>query len=104
MKVKFDLVRFGKIRKNNTSELILKKNVEFSQKNIRFLLKNEIIDNKNNCADLVMIIPGKGYKIKIVLEGINDNRIKKILKENIPLEIYKGDYSIIEDNASNRIF
>mgnify|MGYP001022078309 FL=1 len=104
MNVKFDLVRFGKIRKNNISELILKKNVEFLQNHIRFLLDNENIDNKNNCVDMVMIIPGRGYEIKIALQDIRDTNVKKILKVNIPLQIYKGDYSIIIDNINNRIF
>ena len=104
MNVKFDLVRFGKIRKNNNSELILKKNVEFLQDHIRFLLDNENIDNKNNCVDMVMIIPGRGYEIKIALQDIRDTNVKKILKVNIPLQIYKGDYSIIIDNINNRIF
>ncbi len=104
MNVKFDLVRFGKIRKNNNSELILKKNVEFLQNHIRFLLDNENIDNKNNCVDMVMIIPGRGYEIKIALQDIRDTNVKKILKVNIPLQIYKGDYSIIIDNINNRIF
>lgn len=104
MNVKFDLVRFGKIRKNNNSELILKKNVEFLQNHIRFLLDNENIDNKNNCVDMVMIIPVRGYEIKIALQDIRDTNVKKILKVNIPLQIYKGDYSIIIDNINNRIF
>jgi hypothetical protein len=104
MNVKFDLVRFGKIRKNNNSELILKKNVEFLQNHIRFLLDNENIDNKNNCVDMVMIIPGRGYEIKIALQDIRDTNVKKILKVNITLQIYKGDYSIIIDNINNRIF
>jgi len=51
-----------------------------------------------------MIIPGRGYEIKIALQDIRDTNVKKILKVNIPLQIYKGDYSIIIDNINNRIF
>lgn len=104
MEVKFDLVRIGKIRKNSIAEKILKQNIDLLRNNIRLLLKNENIDNKHNTIHMVMIIPGKGYNVKIVLQDIKDLHVKKELKKNFPNSIYKGEYSIIMDNLENKIF
>jgi formiminotetrahydrofolate cyclodeaminase len=53
---------------------------------------------------MVMIIPGKGYNVKIALQDIKDLHIKKELKNNFPNSIYKGEYSIIMDNLENKVF
>lgn len=104
MEVKFDLVRIGKPRKNSTIEIILKQNVNLLQNSIRYFLEDEVSTDKYNRIDMVMIIPSKGSSIKIALQDINDNNIKKSLRQKFPNSIYKGDYSIILDNIHNRVF
>lgn len=104
MEVKFDLVRIGGIRKNLIAEKIIKENLDILRNEIRSLLKDENINNKYNRIDMVLIIPQKGYTIKIVLHDIKDESIRKKLKLHFPKYIYKGDYSIIMDNLDNKIF
>lgn len=104
MKVKFDLVRIGKIRKDFSSEKILKQNVISLKKNIRLLLEYKDFGNKNNTISIVMVIPGKGYKIKIALQDILDSNIKKELRQNFREHIYTREYSVLLDNIDNRIF
>ncbi|WP_300979260.1 hypothetical protein [Flavobacterium sp.] len=104
MEVKFDLVRIGKIRKSSIAEKILKNNIDLLRNNIRSFLKDENFDDKHNTVHMVMIIPGKGYNIKIALQDIRDLYIKNELKNNFPNSIYKGEYSIIMDNLENKIF
>ncbi|MCB0458926.1 MAG: hypothetical protein KDC74_02780 [Flavobacteriaceae bacterium] len=104
MDVKFDLVRIGKIRKNCTSEKILKQNVDVLRNNIRYLLKNEICSNKNNQLDITMIIPAKGFNIKIRIQNVKDFHLRKLLRENFPNTIYKGKLDTILDNIDNQIF
>ncbi|WP_286971869.1 hypothetical protein [Flavobacterium sp. UBA4854] len=104
MEVKFDLVRIGKIRKNSFAEMILKQNVDFLKNSIRIFLKNEYPSDKHDKISLEMIIPAKGYNIKIALRSVKDNRIKKELRDNFPYSIYKGKDTIIEMNALNRVF
>jgi hypothetical protein len=104
MDVKFDLVRIGKIRKSSIAEIVLKQNVDLLRNNIRSFLKDENINNKYNTIRMVIIIPGKGYNIKIALQDIKDLNIKKELKNNFPNSIYKGEYSIIMKNIENKVF
>lgn len=104
MEVKFDLVRIGEIRKNSISEKILKQNVDLLRNNIRLLLKNKKIDNKHNQISMVMVIPAKGYNIKIVLEDIKDEYMRKELRFNFPSSIYNGEYSNIMNNLDNKVF
>ena len=104
MEVKFDLVRFGEIRKNSIAEKVIKENLDLLRNNICLLLKDENINNKYNRISMVMIVPKKGYNIKIVLHDIKDENIKKKLRLNFPTSIYKGDYSLITDNIDNKIF
>jgi len=104
MEVNFDLVRIGRTRKNYTSEKILEQNVDLLKSNIRFFLKEKVSNNKNNVISMVMVVPGKGYNIKIALQDIRDNEIKKELKKKFPNSIYKGEYSTLLDNMNNRVF
>lgn len=104
MEVKFDLVRIGKIRKNSICEKILKENVDSLKNNIRSLLKDEKVDNKHNKIHIVMIIPSKDYNIKIVLQDIRYEYIRKELRFNFPSSIYNGEYSEIMDNLENKVF
>ncbi|MBU3821323.1 hypothetical protein KO566_04555 [Flavobacteriaceae bacterium XHP0103] len=104
MEVKFDLVRIGKIRKSYELEKTLKDNVVSLKKDIRFLLENEICNNKSNIVEMAMIIPEKGKNIKIALEDVRDFHIRKKLKTNFPNSIYQGKYAKILDNINNRIF
>jgi len=104
MKVNFDLVRIGEIRKNFNSETILKQNVKLLKSNIRYLLENENSSNKNNEISMVIVIPAKGYNIKIALKDIREKHIKEILKQKFPNSIFKREYSILMDNIDNRIF
>lgn len=104
MKVNFDLVRIGEIRKKKISETLIKQNVKLLKSNIRYLLENVDNDNKSNEISMVIIIPGKGYDIKIALRDVRDKNIKRILQQNYPNNIYKGSYSTIMDNINNRIY
>jgi hypothetical protein len=104
MEVKFDLVRIGKIRKNSLAEMILKQNVDFLKNSIQSFLKDDYINYKHNQISLEMIIPGKGYNIKIALRSIKHENVKKELRRNFPNSIYKGEDSIIEMNALNKVF
>ena len=104
MKVKFDLVRIGGIRKKYASEIILKQNVDLLRTEIRHLLKDGKCSHKDNTVHMTMIIPGKGYSIKINLQDIKDFHIRKELREKFPDSIYKGKHSTIMDNINNRIF
>lgn len=104
MEVKFDLVRIGKIRKSSIAEKNLKQNIDLLRNNIRSFLKEKYINNKHNTVHMVMIIPGKGYNIRIALQDIKDLHVKKELKKNFLNSIYKGEYSIIIDNLENKVF
>jgi hypothetical protein len=104
MEVKFDLVRIGGIRKSSNAETIIEGNVDLLRNNIRSLLKDINISNKPNSISMVMIIPGKGYNIKIALDDIKDDLIIKELRNNFPHSIYKGDYSLIMNNIDNKVF
>jgi len=104
MNVKFDLVRIGTTRKNYTSEKILKQNVDLLRSNIRDLLKEEKCSHKNNRVDMTMIVPTKGYNIKIRLQDIKDFHIRKLIRENYPYSVYKGKLDPILDNINNRTF
>lgn len=104
MEVKFDMVRIGVIRKNSISEKILRENVDSLKYSIQSLLKDEKVDNKHNQINMTMIIPSKGYNIKIVLEDIKHEYLRKELKLNFPNSIYNGKYSEIMDNLDNKIF
>lgn len=104
MEVKFDLVRIGKIRKNYTSELILKQNLDLMRAAIRDLLSDEKNNSKNNSIHLTIVIPGKGHAIKIVLEKMLDSQIRKMLKENFPNSIYNGNQSVLLEYIDNKIF
>jgi hypothetical protein len=104
MDLKFDLVRIGKTRENYNSEIILKKNVDLLRKNILDLLKEENCSQKNNKEDITMIIPARGHNIKIRLQDIKDYHIRKLLRNNFPNSIYKGNLDTIQDNWNNPVF
>lgn len=105
MDVKFDMVRLGKKRKSFIAEKILKHNVSFLKESIRYLLKNRTTSSaKHNRIFMTMVIPAKGYKIKIHFQNISEKWIRKELKDNFPNSIYKGKYDYILDNIDNPIF
>lgn len=104
MEVKFDLVRIGGIRKNLLAERNLKLNVNQLRNDIRYLLKDEIIHSKQNKISIVMIIPQKGYQIKISVKDIEYENIREKLKFNFPNSIYKGKLEVILDNLNNKLF
>jgi hypothetical protein len=103
MEIKFDIVRIGNIRKNITAEVMLKQNIQWLKSSIKSSLSN--IDNYEiDKAHFVLVIPAKGFNIKISSYDIKDKFIKKVLKENISNSFYKGQYSTILDNINNPIF
>jgi len=104
MDVKFDLVRIGKFRKNYVSETILKQNADLLRTNIRYLLQDRKCSHKDNTVHMTMVIPGKGYNIKIVLQDVRDFHIRKQLKEKFPNSIFKGDQSILRNNIWNSLW
>ena len=104
MEVKFDLVRIGKIRKDSGAEIILKQNIDLLRESIRYFLKEEKYPNKNNRVEMTMIVPGKGFNIKIALQDVGDFYLRKKLREKFPNSIYKGKYSTIIENIHNRVF
>lgn len=104
MEVKFDLVRIGNIRKNSIAEKIIKENLDVLRNKIRWLLKDDNANNKYNRIHIVLIIPQKGFAVKIVLHDIKDEVIRKKIKINFPKNIHKGDYSIIMNNLDNKVF
>lgn len=53
---------------------------------------------------MTMIIPAKGYNIKILLKDIKDFHLRKMIRENYPEAIYKGKLDTIENNTFNRVF
>jgi len=103
MEVKFDLVRIGNVRKNKVSETILKDNTALLKLSIRSLLKDIKSIHKNNRVDMIMIVPAKGYVIKIRTQEIKDINLRKILSDNFPNNIYKGSLDTILDNSDKRV-
>lgn len=103
MEVKFDIVRFGVKRKNYSSETILKQNAEFLKLQVRNILKDFICEFEK--ISIVMIIPAKGYNIKISLKDIHSNQVKSELRRNLlHNSIYNGEYSKVLDNIGNKVF
>lgn len=78
--------------------------MQFLKKNIRSSLENEETINLNNEISMVMIVPERGYSIKIALQDVREKHIKYKLKVEFPNNIFKREYSIIMDNIHNRIF
>ncbi len=101
MKVVFDIVRIGKIRKDRSIERVIEANVWSLKQDIRSLLKDR---NEGNTLSVVMVIPARGCTITIDLRDIGDENLKKELKQSFPNSIYKGRYSLLLDNIDNRIF
>lgn len=104
MKIEFDLVRLGEIRRNSLSETLIKQNVDILRKSIRNLFKNKNSDSKHNSISITMVIPARGYNIKIHFQNISEKWIRKELKDNYPNSIYKGKYDILLDNLDNKVF
>ena len=104
MKVKFDIVRIGKFRKDAFVERFLKENVDLMKSKISSLLKDIKYKSEYNEMGLILVIPARGENIKIYIEDLQDTNVKKILSPNFPHSIYKRNYSIIEDNVHNPIF
>lgn len=103
MEVKFDTVRIGKIRTGSIEERILEQNLDFLKSDVRSLLKELEIENKYNRISIVLVIPAKGYNIKIAVKYTPNELVKKLLNQNFPDSIYKGEYSKIDENVLNRV-
>ena len=104
MKVNFDIVRIGKFRKNILAEKLLKENADLLRKEISKLLEEVKYKGESDEMGLMLVIPAKGYRIKICLEDRNDENVRRILSQNFPDSIYKGAQSIIEKNIYNPVF
>ena len=104
MNIKFETVRKGNIRKNATAELVLKKDFETLQSFIYNDIKDNFYNTGIESITIGLVIPAKGFKIKIILQNINETRIKNFLKENYSSYIYKGNYTELSNYAMNRIF
>lgn len=103
MEVKFDTVRIGKIRRSSIDEKILEQNLDFLKGNIRLLLKEEEIENKYKKVGVVLVVPAKGFNIKIAEKYAGNEFVKKLLNQNFPESIYKGQYSKIDENVMNQV-
>ena len=103
MKVNFDIVRIGKFRKNILAEKLLKENTDLLRNEISKLLE-EVKYKGSDEMGLMLVIPAKGYRIKICLEGRTDENVRRILSQNFHDSIYKGAHSIIEENIHNPVF
>lgn len=104
MKIDFDIVRIGKFRKDSLKERIIKENVDILKHQIRSLLEDIKFKGKYDEMGLTLVIPSKGADIKISIEDRPDENVRYILNQNFPNSIYKGDYSVILDNAHNTEF
>ena len=51
-----------------------------------------------------MVIPAKGYNIKIHFQNITEKWIRKELRESYPNSIFKGNYDTLLDNLNNKVF
>lgn len=100
----FDIVRIGKLRNDQIALQMLKDNVQILQNTIRTLLKEEEYIYGSGVMELVMVVPGRGFNIKIALQDIGEERIKKILKHHLPNSIYKGSYDLLLRNAGKHIW
>lgn len=103
MEVKFDTVRIGKIRRSSIDEKILEQNLDFLKGNIRSLLKEEEIENKYDKVSVVLVVPAKGFNIKIAKKYVGNEFVKKLLSQNFPKSIYSGQYSKIDENVMNQV-
>lgn len=103
MEVKFDTVRIGKIRSGSIKEKILEENLDFLKRNVRSLLKDKEIENEYNRTGVVLVIPAKGYNIKIAVKYTDNEFVKKLLSQNFPDSIYKGQYATIDENIYNQV-
>ncbi|MBX2950058.1 MAG: hypothetical protein KF704_12330 [Crocinitomicaceae bacterium] len=100
MEIKFETVRVGKFRKDIMQERILKENYNFLKNSLKECVNN--INSSNEIIDVDIVIPAKGSRISITLNSIKDKEVKQLLIENFPDSIFKGDYSILEENINNR--
>nr|WP_315222097.1 hypothetical protein [uncultured Flavobacterium sp.] len=103
MEVKFDTVRIGKIRSGSIEEKILEQNLGLLKSNVQLLLKDDKVENKHNRIGIVLVIPAKGYNIKIAVQYTSNEFVKKLLSLNFPDSIYKGRYSTIDENVLNQV-
>lgn len=104
MDVKFDIIRIGNKRKNQSAEQIVMQNLNSFREAIRILLADVESFSKNNQIHLTLVIPAKGYSVKMVLEQNLDFQMRNLLKANFPTAMYKGNYSVILDNIHNQVF
>ena len=104
MKVKFDLVRIGVKRKDYHLERVLKNNVHNLKSQLCYFLEKEDCSHKGNTEHVTMIIPAKGYNIKILIEDFKDMHIRDLIKSNFSKHIYRGNKDLIRDSFYNRIF
>lgn len=104
MKVNFDLVRIGNLRRDPIAEQILRENVDKLKKSIRIFLEDQIDIYGYGSIDMIMVIPGSGFNIKILLKDIRDKNLRKVIHDHLPDSIYKGKHSMLMKNLNNRIW
>lgn len=104
MEIKFEIVRVGKFRRDSLAERFIKENVALMKKSIRSLLEDFKYMGNDDKMELTLVIPAKGDNIKIYIGDRKDENFRKILRQNFPDSIYKGNDSIIEENIHNPIF
>jgi hypothetical protein len=102
MIVNITLIRIGTPRKNYASEQILRDSVYQFKQDINDLLVNDVVGDKSNSIWIDMIIPGRGYNVKIDINSVPKKWIKDKIVEHFPNSIYTGKYSVIMDNIKNK--
>jgi hypothetical protein len=103
MEVKFDTVRIGKIRNSSIEEKMLEQNLAFLKSNIKSFFSEDEVEKEHNRIGVVLVIPAKGYNIKIAVKYSSHEFVKKLLNSRFPDSVYKGNYSKIDENVMNRV-
>lgn len=106
MEIKFEYVRIGKFRKNKLNENLLKENYNIFKAQLTsfFEFNNFKYPTEKLPIPLLLVIPSKGNTVKLSLEDITSEKLKKELKNKFNDKIYKGKYSILIDNMDNEKF
>jgi hypothetical protein len=102
MEINFETVRIGKFRQDMMQERILKENYKYLKDSLKGFVKTIQCQKTSEIIYVDIVIPAKGRQIKITLDAIVYNEVKRLLIKNFPDSIYKGDYSILLKNCINR--
>lgn len=100
MEVGFDMIRLGSFRKSAVDEQLIKESVTNFKRSIRDILS----DIEGSKEELVMIIPARGFDVKIDISCVNNLRVKELLKEQFPTSIRVLSDSELHQNLFNRIY